>query len=409
MLTLSKPARLTSQRPTSIGTVQVNTPIGSIVFHVVEADTPFLLSLRDLDKLGFYFNNLKNCLVSPSVSVPVVRRFGHPFLLWGDVASSFAVSVFTNSNQHNHESQLTDLELRQLHRRFGHPSARRLAAVLTRSSQAFSQKAIHELTQYCQFCQKHAKSPGRFKFALENDKLQFNYSVVIDIFYVDTVTKGAKSPVLHVIDEATRFQAAKFLKDVSAKHVWDILRACWIDMYVGPPDFIVHDAGTQFTSHEFTSSASAMAITTKCVPVEAHHSIGIVERYHKPLRRAYDIIREEIPDIQRDNALQMAVKAVNDTAGPDGLTPTLLVFGTYPRMVQSDPPSPSVLQRADAIKKAMHEVRKLHANRQVADALHQRNGPDITGVYNTPLGSDVLVWRENGGWKGPFQLFAIKD
>jgi hypothetical protein len=28
--------------------------------------------------------------------------------------------------------------------------------------------------------------------------------------------------------------------------------------------------------------------------------------------------------------LQMAVKAVNDTAGPDGLVLTLLVFGTYP-------------------------------------------------------------------------------
>jgi len=26
----------------------------------------------------------------------------------------------------------------------------------------------------------------------------------------------------------------------------------------------------------------------------------------------------------------MAVKAVNDTAGPDGLVPTLLVYGAYP-------------------------------------------------------------------------------
>ncbi|KAI2634264.1 hypothetical protein GGS26DRAFT_553076 [Hypomontagnella submonticulosa] len=31
----------------------------------------------------------------------------------------------------------------------------------------------------------------------------------------------------------------------------------------------------------------------------------------------------------------MAVKAVNDTAGPDGLVPTLLVFGAYPRLVET--------------------------------------------------------------------------
>jgi hypothetical protein len=52
----------------------------------------------------------------------------------------------------------------------------------------------------------------------------------------------------------------------------------------------------------------------------------------------------------------MAVKAVNDTAGPDSLIPTLLVFGAYPRMMEYDPPAPSIAQRAIAIRKAMTEV-----------------------------------------------------
>ena len=101
-------------------------------------------------------------------------------------------------------------------------------------------------------------------------------------------------------------------------------------MYLGPPDFIIHDTGTQFTSTEFTKNAKTMGSTTKCVPVEAHHSIGLVERYHAPLRRAYEIIVEELPNAAKHLALQMAVKAVNDTAGPNGIVPTLLVFGTYP-------------------------------------------------------------------------------
>ena len=35
--------------------------------------------------------------------------------------------------------------------------------------------------------------------------------------------------------------------------------------------------------------------------------------------------------------LQMAVKAVNDTAGLDGLVPTLLVYRAYLRMSNLDP------------------------------------------------------------------------
>jgi len=32
----------------------------------------------------------------------------------------------------------------------------------------------------------------------------------------------------------------------------------------------------------------------------------------------------------------MAIKALNDSIGPNGLVPTLLVFGAFPRMSDSD-------------------------------------------------------------------------
>ena len=68
----------------------------------------------------------------------------------------------------------------------------------------------------------------------------------------------------------------------------------------------------------------------------------MVERYHGPLRRIYHIIITELLDIGKDMALQMAFKAINDSVGPDGLVPTLLVFGAYPRMVESNAPNPTV-------------------------------------------------------------------
>jgi hypothetical protein len=65
----------------SIGSIQAKTPIGTVEFHIVKADTPFLLYFVDIDTLQVYYNNLQNVLVTPSGPVPVVRRFGHPFLL----------------------------------------------------------------------------------------------------------------------------------------------------------------------------------------------------------------------------------------------------------------------------------------------------------------------------------------
>jgi hypothetical protein len=65
----------------------------------------------------------------------------------------------------------------------------------------------------------------------------------------------------------------------------------------------------------------------------------------------------------------MAVKAINDTAGPNGLVPTLLVFRSYLQLTSLDPSSPSIAQRAAMIKRANKEVSKLYAARQIIDAL----------------------------------------
>jgi hypothetical protein len=79
-------------------------------------------------------------------------------------------------------------------------------------------------------------------------------------------------------------------------------------------------------------------------------SIGKTERYYAPLRRAWDILHVELAGTMSDEAiLQMAAKAVNDTVGPDGLIPTLLVFGAYPRMTTESPQSPTMIKRSEAI------------------------------------------------------------
>jgi hypothetical protein len=103
-----------------------------------------------------------------------------------------------------------------------------------------------------------------------------------------------------------------------------------------------------------------MAIELEKVPVEAHNSIGKLERYHALLRRVYNVIAADLrgQGMNTEAILQMTIKAVNDTAGPDGLVPTLLVFSTYPQLMDSSSPSPSIAARSIAVRKAMAEVQK---------------------------------------------------
>ena len=69
----------------------------------------------------------------------------------------------------------------------------------------------------------------------------------------------------------------------------------------------------------------------KSIPVEAHWSISIIERAHPILRKAYQVIAKDLKEKlgSKHILFQMAVKAINDTIGPDGLVLTLLVYGAY--------------------------------------------------------------------------------
>ena len=61
------------------------------------------------------------------------------------------------------------------------------------------------------------------------------------------------------------------------------------------------------------------------------------------LRRVYKIISLELKGISKELTLQIAVKAINDSASLDGLVPTLLVFSAYPKISNNSLLSPSII------------------------------------------------------------------
>ncbi len=71
----------------SIDSIKLEISLETVIFHIVDANISFLLSLADLDRLRIYFNNLSNELIQNRSQIDlknrhsVIRRYEHVFLL----------------------------------------------------------------------------------------------------------------------------------------------------------------------------------------------------------------------------------------------------------------------------------------------------------------------------------------
>ena len=59
----------------------------------------------------------------------------------------------------------------------------------------------------------------------------------------------------------------------------------------------------------------------------------------------------------------MIIKTVNDTTKYNDLVSTLLIFETYPRIINDDVSSLSITERAKVIKITINKVAKLYIRR----------------------------------------------
>ncbi len=220
----------------------------------------------------------------------MIRRYDHTFLLWNISAQSLVAKSFDQNS-----CFFIEIEWRRFHRRFDHFSSRRLQTILDRSDHQINSRAIEYLIKYYHHCQIHEKSSSRFSFTLKDD-LEFNFNVIVDIFYLKIKSHVNKS-ILQIVNETIRFQADRWLKNITARHVWDQLRICWIDTYLESLNLITSDANKQFIAREFKQYAFNMSIKVNILLIETHHSIDMIKRYHDLLRRVCAIIIAKISHI----------------------------------------------------------------------------------------------------------------
>ena len=150
-------------------------------------------------------------------------------------------------------------------------------------------------------------------------------------------------------------------------------------------------------------------IKHKSSGVQSYNSLGVSERYHSFLRQIYRKVRDAKPSISPQNALMLAVKAMNDSAGPQGLVPTVLILGVMPRI----PVVPSELPDQISRMTAMHSVRKEMAAviaREHLNTATRANVP-VAAMKDIMVGADVLVYREKpeNNWIGPSKVLENNE
>jgi len=136
--------------------------------------------------------------------------------------------------------------------------------------------------------------------------------------------------VLHYVDKDTKFNSASFLPGESVDDIWRSYQLMWLLRYVGHPEELHGGQGPQFYARNLKGLCNLSGIRLVLSGVESHNSLGEGERYHAYLRHIYHKVRADFPKIGKEYALQIAVKSLNDTAGPNGLVPnpTCIWFAT---------------------------------------------------------------------------------
>ena len=217
-----------------------------------------------------------------------------------------------------------------MHRLFFYPESGRLYAMLSRAydDQVTPQDRgnVEKRAAECDICQRNMNAPNSSKVSLPPDDIVFNKVVCMDI-----MSLGGKR-VIHIVHNDTKFSAAEFLRNEIAKESWNVYMRAWVTSFIGYSDEIRADQGPQFRAKEFKTVGGMAWIKITLSGVEIHNSLGVGERYHDYLRKTDMKVRNEFPTVAAEFSLKLAVKAMNDTAGQNGLLPTLLVFGVMPRI-----------------------------------------------------------------------------
>lgn len=228
--------------------------------------------------------------------------------------------------------------------------------------------------------------------------VSFNRCLYTNLLYIKIRT------VLHVVDLDTKYSAECLFSGESSSDIWDALLMIWVSSYVGFPDLIAIDQGTQFTNDEWATILAAPRIAIRQPGVESHNIFGVGERYHSYLRQIY----QRVQLVNLKITQELAIRVLNDMEISNSLTLTLTILGVISRVPTDPRHFCKQLKRVNAMSSARDEIVKSKANGRIKIALI-RNVPAASDA-EINIGDELPMFRRKPGPKceDPYNFFRFR-
>lgn len=163
------------------------------------------------------------------------------------------------------------------------------------------------------------------------------------------------------------------------------------------------DQGSIYISEKWKKLSESTGIEI-CLPVvRAQSLLYIGERLHELLRRISNKVKIDIPTVNNNTLLKIAVKAMNNTIEKKGLVRSRLVFGIFPRLSIIASNFLKQKEIMEVIVKVQIEMNAIVAEHRTKTAL-LRNIPQYA-YHAFRIGDRALVYSENHDkFIGPFKV-----
>jgi len=125
--------------------------------------------------------------------------------------------------------------------------------------------------------------------------------------------------IFHMVDLATRFSAAKLVKDKEPRSIIEAYSAIWLSIF-GPPFRIWNDNGGEFYNSKLVELLERFGSEIKTTPRGSPFSAGIVEKKNAYMKTILDKVASDVMNKDTDvstllNFTEFAMNTLQDHQG----------------------------------------------------------------------------------------------
>ena len=270
-------------------------------------------------------------------------------------------------------------------------------------------KLLSEVINSCEVCKKYKRNPAKpvVGFSWGN---RFNENIAMDVGEIE------ERKFLVIVDMATKYCQAYWMRDKKPETVMKILCDGWFAIF-GAPAKILSDNGGEFQNEKVRGMTERWNIKILVTAAGSPWSNGLCEKTVGILKESLRKMRDE--EVDDNTALRWVVCARNCLMNNGGFSPNQLVFGKnpiLPNLMGEESSSPASLENGTEegmvreTLNAMHKAREVFIKNEACNKLRIALKKKVREhrLEEAVVGDEVYYKRENEcEWRGPARVIGV--